>query len=460
MSTRINDFYTGILKAAGLSVSDDGFVSMIFDDDEKDTRPFVVKGKQIVLPNNKHLSNVNKTDMMIFHPLSENIMRGESSVMEEFRAHLNKHLHFTLSMLTYNLVLIASSTAEHAKLSPDQSEFLSLLKNADEKTVEAYGKILKAMNFGQTQKVFVHLYLKKGAKFGTETFRRGAVVTFPLFNELMRDGESGKQNEIFGVKVRAKDKDVFINLMKYIFPDIDTTGSYNKGSNSDTAPFLLALLDSFKSIAGRINDQIDLFSNVLENPEKMMIDHSWVDTFNNIETLTKEIRLIPMQVGNEGTTAKTDQPEVQKTIPGSPLTVNPTVQQTPVVQQQVMQPSPLPAVLNTPYQMGTPQTMFGVPNSYQPPTIASTSKGLDFDSVLRSNPILGGGQIATNVPGAGFQNVGWNNQMPNNNFRPGMSNVNNNNTFSSFGNSAFSGMQQNNMQPNMNSGFNIGSKLY
>jgi hypothetical protein len=118
---------------------------------------------------------------------------------------------------------------------------------------------------------------------------------------------------------------------------------------------------------------------MLDEPDDMMIEDGWVETFDNLEVMIPEIRMIPMQAGNEGTT-KTD-------------ILRSDVRQADVVAKPAQ---PLPAALMNPhgYNNGVPVSGYPPANAFAPTYPAmpvgpvKTSKGLDFNSVLLSNPAL------------------------------------------------------------------------
>lgn len=287
--------YESILRTAHLTCSADGYVSRKLLGDPE---PALIKGKRLVLPTPDHLA---KTDNEVrFHPLSENILRGESEVLEFFRSALNIRMNYTLSLLVYQMMVIGTSPAVHKKLSPDQSLFLSKVKNADEKTLEVLQRLMKAMPYNQTQKAFVSIYLKKGGVVGDRKYMRAGIVTFPLYNELVK-GEL----EVYGVKMRVKDRDSIRALLEYMFPNIDKVGSYSRGSDSQVAPFLDALMKSVMSLASPLNDLVELYKKHIDDPENMMFESGWVETFDNLEVMLPEIRKVPMQSGNEGSTTAT-----------------------------------------------------------------------------------------------------------------------------------------------------------
>lgn len=368
----LQELYKSLLKTANMVVTPDGYASYQVGDA---TKPATVKGKRIVLPTPEHLANPDWKDRVVFHPLSENTLRGESTILEEFRSSINKKLNFTIGLLAAELLTIASSIGEHSKLSPDQLEFLSKLKNADEKSLESFYKLLKAMPIDQKQNAFVSIFLKRGGTIGEKRHSRVGIVTFPFYTEL----KTGT-GDIYGVKIRVKDRETFINLMEYMFPVINEAGSYNRGSDSTVAPYLDALMKSVMSIASAINDQVTLFSNVVDKSDSLLIEDGWVETFDNLAVMVPQIRMIPMQAGGEG----------------SPLN-SPATPTTPVASSGYIAPTPPPAIQNAftspvrpvnAWEQSSMSPSNGYPTQPVAPAVVRTSRGTDFHSLINSNPVL------------------------------------------------------------------------
>jgi hypothetical protein len=398
---KLIQLYESILKTANLHTTNDGYVSLKVGDIVK---PTMLKGKRLVLPTKEHLSNPNKEEIVLFHPLSENILKGESAVLEEFRSSLNARLNHTIGLLSFNLLVISTSIADHVKLSPDQSEFLSNLKNADDKTLEVFQKLLKVMPVDQHQNSFISIYLKRGGSVNGKRHSRVGIVSFPFYEELKKDGD------VYGVKLRVKDRETFISLMDYMFPTIDEPESFNRGSDSDVAPYLDSLMKAVMAVASPINDQVALFKNIIEDSDELMIEDGWVDTFDNLGSMINEIRMVPMQAGNEGSSKPGEQQVLAK----------PLAAVTPVA-------TPLPAVLMAGSNMYQQQPVMSPmyqgmpPNGYVQPNMPEikTANGINFDALLRLNPALGGapqvmGGYNPHQYGMPPQRAGYSNQPMNN----------------------------------------------
>ena len=368
------ELYTSLLKVANMAVTEDGFINGKFLDS---VSPVMVKGKRLVMPTPAHLAKPSPDTQIIFHPLSENMMRDTSVVLDHYRLAVNNRLNYTLGLLMYELLIIASSSGLHAGLTPDQAEFLNKVKHADDKTLEVFGKLLTKMPAGQQKDVIVNIYLKRGGLVGGKKYQRVGITTFPFYNELKKG-----EGEVYGVKLRVKDRETLINLLEYIFPQIDIPEAYNVGTNAKLAPNVDSLMKTVLGIGAPINDQVNLFGNLMDKSDSLMIESDWVETFENLETMRPQVNMIPMQAGNEGMSLN------EAAAPVSNVPVPAQVQY-----QNTIQPTP------PPYQ-NTQAPMNAVPG------IVVTPGGLDFASLTRVVPSLApqqnfyqGNQMVNNDPG-------------------------------------------------------------
>jgi hypothetical protein len=365
------DTYRSILKFASLEADNDGYAYATIGDRKE---PSLINGKRIVLPLSQHLRNPD--EKQIFHPLSENIMRGESEIIEKLKENINIKLNYTFGVISQHLLLLATSPELHDQLTPDQTDALIALKDADTNTTKNFVKLMVAGIKKQPTRLFTNIYLKKGGTVRDKRYSRAGIVVFPVYNMLEKN-----DTEIFGVKLRVKDKETLKSLYQFVFPGIDVVENYNYGSDSNIAPYLDCLLKTASGLAGRLNDILDTYRNYIEDADQLVFDSDWLPVFDNLEALMPEIRRIPMQAGNEGKDKITEEPEQPLLAPMS--TQQPMMAAVPQMQMQMpmMQPG-MPAY--SPYQpMQSPM------QPYVKPEVKTTKRGLDFQSMKMANPILG-----------------------------------------------------------------------
>lgn len=446
---KLLDLYRSILAASGLETDKEGFVSIA---GEEGKEPFFVDGKRTVLPTPEHMANPEKDKIVLFHPLFEYVTRAESSVMAAYRRQLGEHLSNSFMAAGLELLTIASSQKMHASLNPEQLEFLSNVPDADEQMFHTWVKLIGAMPPGQNQKTFCSIYLRRGGKFQDKVHQRVAVVNFPLYQQLVKDGQEREAamearksvkkdakeklaaipNETWGVKLRAVDRQAFIKLIEYMVPGIADEQTYWAASNSQIAPNIDAVMHAAELIGGALNALVDRFESAGSIFPKLRMEDAWVPDFVNLAPLQVEIRMIPMQQGNEGGVAKaaataaeaeaiareaqgavTPPGKVEAVGVAAPVAAPAAVAeeeerapagfrlpharqapqapvQAPHVPQQYQggypQQTPSVAYATTPgYQQGYQQ-----PAPYQAPVQQHHQGGVTFQDALRSNPALAG----------------------------------------------------------------------
>lgn len=305
---RILSFYNNILSLGSLTSDVEGKVSVVIDGN---SRPFTIDGKRVMLPTPNVIQMTDKSNIQIFHPLQEHTTGGESVVLRKYRDAINLTLNMRLHVLLGEIIQLAASPAQHQLLKPEHYGLMGVLKDADAKTFEAWEHLRKAMPAGDIEHSVVHTFIKKSAEIRGRNYRRGAIVSFPLYEEIAR--ASGDDNHkgtgtVWGVKLRKKDLAAFKALLEAIFPDISEKNSYSRGGPSITAPALDALLRASKDLVGQINTVVETFEPVVDVSDLRYSD-DWVEDAVNLDTFEGELRLIPMQVGNEPTyAAETQKP--------------------------------------------------------------------------------------------------------------------------------------------------------
>lgn len=373
---KLLDLYTSILLAGGMTVDSEGFVSVR---GATDTSPVLIEGKRLVLPTQAQLMEGNFSGRIVFHPLSENVLRGESEIITKMRNVFKIRMIWTLATIGQSLLQICASYGEHHKLNPDQSQLLLAVKEVDDKTMVVYQQLMMAA-IEDTENSFLSLYLKRKCVINGKIWARGGVVTFPLYEELKKD-----QEKYYGVKLRAKDRTAIMQLLEYILPGLDVPETYNVGSDSPTAPFLDALMRTVMGVASRMNDVLELFGEMIDNGDQLVFNSDWVTAFENLEVMLPQIRMIPMQAGNEGR-SKAGEPAASTAVATQPMTYV-----TPV------QPAVVAALPYNGGGYGQPQQFPFPVQQQQPAAVVETANGRQWDSFMRSNPSIAANAMAGNA---------------------------------------------------------------
>lgn len=389
MTKRILGFYNRILTVGSLVSDVEGKVSAML---EGASRPFTINGKRVMLPTPdvQAMSPAEKEHIEVFHPLQENVLRDEAKVMEKFRDAVNLSANIRLVKLLGHIIQLAASPGQHQLLKTEHFSLMGVLKDADAETFERWEKVRKAMPWGDNEHCVVHIFIKKNAEIAGRSYRRGAIVSFPLYEEIVRAG--GDENTkgdltVWGVKLRKKDHAAFKALLEAIFPGIQEKNCYSRGGPSVIAPSLDALLRAIKDIAGQVNTVVETFEDVIEVSD-LRYDDEWVEEADNIDSFEADRRLLPMQKGNEGGTETSAQPAQPAAAAAGTIPVG-----------QVL-PS------NQPY------AAVATPSQVQP-AAPSSAGTVSMQEILGAQPALAamGGMMMPGMPNYGYPGMGMY-QMP------------------------------------------------
>lgn len=291
-------FYTGLIeKALALSIDEDASVNDIrtsrSSPEKVVVRPVMVANQRLVMPTEKRLAgNVKSWEGAIaFHPLSESLTRGESEVLQWLKEVICRRLNYIMAA---GILEIAMLVTQNAELSPDMARTTSVLKKMDAKSFDDLNAIITA-GAEKRESYMINIYLRRDGQLGETKYRRLAVVTFPLLEELQSDSPTVK-----GVKVRKQDRLNYVELIKAIVPSADKDGMYNFGSNADVAPYLTSLLGAMESILTATNAANWMFGKVSETMAALQIDLSFMDDYKPACLKHMQIPVLQGNIGEGG----------------------------------------------------------------------------------------------------------------------------------------------------------------
>lgn len=305
------DFYEQLLK--GLSIEDlsgAGLLSSVFDPEKP--QAVTVGGKRLTLPLKDVLREGKKEDQIIFHPLSENVTRGESDVIKALRDYIQWRCLSVTVQLAEELGRVAASPSEHKKLGPKASKFLQQLPDFDAKTNTALGNLIKRVSPDPERRV-VSITLRQGSKSKDDGAIRSAQVSFPLLEDLATDGL-----EVFGMNMPSKKAKARLHkLFEIILGDEETRATFNYGSANSAAPYLHALLTTYSRIAAQLNKVVETHAKLLGESlvEKL---HTPLDWVVGLEEFGKLRAMVPPQSGNEGSIKASDKKKEEKPSASKP----------------------------------------------------------------------------------------------------------------------------------------------
>jgi len=282
--TKLIKLYTAIVESAGWDVSDKGNVTAF-------QGPVEIADKQLVMPTKTILRNPDWDNTLAFHPMSENVMRGESAVLFELRKQMQFKLNFVAATIIQELGELAADPARQKPLTIKQKEYLTLVPDFDTKTVKSLDSLLNKINPNEAEKI-IGIFVKRAGELNGKKVNRLASIHSPL-----RAESDNKDRTVFGVKFRKCDYKPFFEMLDFIVPGINEH-AYSFGSNSMVAPGFHALLHAYISIAHRLNVVLRKFQKIWgDDFDDLLIDIDWAD---DVKELDQYKGLIPSLRGNEG----------------------------------------------------------------------------------------------------------------------------------------------------------------
>lgn len=260
--------------------------------------PVTIGGKRLVLTTKEILREGEWESRIAFHPLSEQITQGPSPVLNALKNYIGERAKEGLIAIIDSLGELASDTKRQKPLSAKAAKYLSLFNGQefDAVTLKTLRAVLKATN-NIPEKRFLNIFLQNGGEKG---FLRTCQIAFPF----MEDDDAADTTTYFGVKMprKTKDKALIIALLEYVLGNEEERKTlYTQGVKDGDAPYLHALLLSFKALADRINGLIDIHGKACQNLTPMKLALGWA---GELEAFDKFVRTygvaVPALPGNVG----------------------------------------------------------------------------------------------------------------------------------------------------------------
>jgi hypothetical protein len=231
-----------------------------------------VSGLQLVFPTKELLAKDNDWKKIIaFHPTCENILGGQSPILNMLCLFINHRIITTLLQLSNCIVELGRNTDIQESLTNKQSEFLSQF-TFDKASVELLGRIERKTTFNVGDFPLLSIRLERGGEIAGIKYLRVCNIV-PHFK--LTDGK------ICGVTPSSKTSDVAIrSVFTNLLPD-----QLSYGSNSQNQPYLRALLETYYRMVIRLNNIIKIFDkkcNVLP------IDVTWYSEMDNLQKIYKQ----------------------------------------------------------------------------------------------------------------------------------------------------------------------------
>lgn len=363
---QLTTFYKGILNALSCTIDDsNGFVT--YSPPGAQPAPCMVNDKRLILPINDALRAYNAAQQQAFHPLCESTVRGQSPVFSKLHALVAARLHSVLCITLRGLMDIAYDKTTHQRLTPKQMPLIQMLSDVDQKTSDALNAVIRVTDPLGTNRI-ISVFMHSQPKLD-KPYRRACMISFPILNELAKP-----EHDIYGQRMRKKDKDAIAALLLYVLSDCDKPHYYSVGTNADIAPFFDCLMRGFIKVQRDLNNIIKQYRDFIPMADLFTSDLDWEGELSNTSFLSKQI---PVLTGNEGdadVNVANNQTNVSAT-PGAAAVVNPSPMQ--------------------PTQMGNvgQQNIFAN-TSANPPNVAMGVTGTAAAKVNASHPSASADEVA------------------------------------------------------------------
>lgn len=283
----ILETYKDVLLLAALDVDEDGHVYSLSPSTEKKTFVTISK-KKLALPTDEFLRDPS-SERILFHPFIEVSNRGVSPVLEKLIRLIVLNLSIKASLVIQ--VAIDKSLDPSGIADPAIMKILSEIKGVDSKTSSIFIKeVTKIIKKPKIDRAIIRMTLKRNVEVGGEKWHRFTNVSMPFFYDFIRTEKSFR---------KTKDIPSLISAARLLFPKT-YEGKSSLGSRSSQAPYIESALRATVEIAKEVNSAIKLFG--LEDEIGIVDITDDLDELlgEGISTIKKEISLIPVQQGNEG----------------------------------------------------------------------------------------------------------------------------------------------------------------
>ena len=345
---RLIEYYSNFILSLDCIIDDNGFISFRPNPAYPPEPITILGGKRLAIPTDFAMQHLYEGNIVPFHPLSEVIVMGQSTVIQTTRQIVNASL--TQKILS-TMLGICTGISKQVTMTAKQTDFVKNLEKVDEKTVKALIKLIDVID-PESPNRLINVFLKHGGILHDVQYKRICTVNFPLYQELLE-----AEDTVYGVKMRKQDVRILRTLLETIFPNIDTPNYYSYGTDTLVCPYFIALLGGFKNVVTELNRVSYKFKKIIEEYTGT-IPHVNVDFIDEIGDGTIFKDIIPPLDYNRGTdkgqkedTGNAQAPQAVQQLQAQPVQV---VQQ-PVAQPvQVMQPMQVAQPYQPPVQVVAP----------------------------------------------------------------------------------------------------------
>ncbi len=289
------ELYKSIQASVGMTSDSQGFVSTVLPGGGA-AKPYTIDGKRLVLPLPEQLNQPDWSGRIGFHPFLQKVKEGESRVVEKFRDRMNSYADFMTGALLVDIAKLAFDDTKHMDLTPTQAKYLGPFKNADGKFVKFLVSMVTAPRVNKKNLEFVRFSLIKGRTWQGKKRSRVAVLHFPLYEALPKDG---KGTTVLGHKLRITDVRMLLDMYEFLFPGINEKEHWEVASDS----LIAASMESLMTLYGRYTDvhnsAVEILADHTDTSTELLIVNDWRDDIAKLPEYLPEIRKIPWLEGAE-----------------------------------------------------------------------------------------------------------------------------------------------------------------
>lgn len=312
------DFYTKLLVMIGLTVEEDGGIYVVAGGKklpaqvpvlykESSDNPEYIR-KDLVLPTRDRLRSPTE-GVVFFHPLSEQMTRGESEVFRYFKRGALVRLNTYFTQVGSALIQLQRNPLLQQKMSIDQITLIKGISDVSKTASESWSKCMISPIISSPlipSQWPLNIHVRRNGVYGAKSYRRVAIADFPLFNQIFRNEllKSDDGKNLYSLK----DYETIKQVGKAIFSEIDRVDRETLGAGYDgvLAPYFISFLMSYAKIAERLTHfsetLMDPFLEVGATKENLIVpcfDARWVSE-EGLGVLEDISRSVPAQAGNIG----------------------------------------------------------------------------------------------------------------------------------------------------------------
>ena len=350
---KLIDFYKRVVHSLGLFVSKDNYIQVEINGNKS---MLTDNGIPLVLPTKEHIdSSVDKDEngdlklvKLPYNPLNEDVLKGDSISLKKTKTIIERKIAHSFAAVGELLLTLTEDPKLQKNTDLELNKFLSSLNNAevgkikslvDSKSIDLWGKIYSRSLEIDPSNGFTKIYLKKKGRYGGEVYNRLAVMSLPIYEQLI---EATRDTPIFGITLRKKDIGVFKIIHEYVFKDMDENHTITIGSKDPESPGFVALFKLYIKVANRLNKILKSLAFVnkeLVHEATFKIDVT-LKELDNLNVYKSELVLLPSELElNRQKAVAASSVMQQQAIPANTNTNQSIIQQQAMAnpQQQTMQ---------------------------------------------------------------------------------------------------------------------------